>query len=309
MLVFVLLTFIAELKEKRSVIFAMEEPEIALPPHTQRRVVRFVLREMGQTLVTSHSPYIIEQFEPEQIVMVTRKSGGQLCGNPIDIQDIKPKIFKTERKQFAEAILAGAVLIVEGATESGIFLEASSVMEASLRPNDYSHLDLAGVSIFNAGGEGSVPRYGPVFKALGKLIFGFYDKPNQPFSDALVEKLTHYTKHWESPYKGIENLLVNEMDFKILKSFLNEVKDRLDYPQHLQKPSKDMSEDEIKELATKVLKVRKGDANGYASLLIRQCTDMNQLPKTIKTILEEINQITSSIPDGLKESSDLEAND
>jgi putative ATP-dependent endonuclease of the OLD family len=47
LLVFALLTFIAELKEKQSVIFAMEEPEIALPPHTQRRVTRFVLSEMA----------------------------------------------------------------------------------------------------------------------------------------------------------------------------------------------------------------------------------------------------------------------
>lgn len=48
LLVFALLTMIADLKERQSVIFAMEEPEIALPPHTQRRVARFVKREMGQ---------------------------------------------------------------------------------------------------------------------------------------------------------------------------------------------------------------------------------------------------------------------
>jgi putative ATP-dependent endonuclease of OLD family len=56
LLVFALLTFIAELKEKQSVIFAMEEPEIALPPHTQRRVTRFVLSEMGQSIVTLRIP-------------------------------------------------------------------------------------------------------------------------------------------------------------------------------------------------------------------------------------------------------------
>ena len=44
LLVFALLTFIAELKDKQSVIFAMEEPEIALPPHQQRRVARVRLR-------------------------------------------------------------------------------------------------------------------------------------------------------------------------------------------------------------------------------------------------------------------------
>ncbi|MHB8910729.1 MAG: ATP-dependent nuclease, partial [Syntrophales bacterium] len=97
MLVFALLTFIAELKEKQSVIFAMEEPEIALPPHTQRRVINYVLREMGQTTVTSHSPYIIEQFEPEQIVMLNRSTEGVLSGRPINMQGIKTKTFKTER--------------------------------------------------------------------------------------------------------------------------------------------------------------------------------------------------------------------
>src|SRR5690606_29309723 len=35
-LVFALLTFVAQLK--KNVIFAMEEPEIAIPPHTQRRI-------------------------------------------------------------------------------------------------------------------------------------------------------------------------------------------------------------------------------------------------------------------------------
>ena len=84
LLVFALLTFIAELKDKQSVIFAMEEPEIALPPHTQRRVTRFVLAEMGQSIVTSHSPYVIEQFDPDQIVILNRNEVGRLTGHPID---------------------------------------------------------------------------------------------------------------------------------------------------------------------------------------------------------------------------------
>ena len=45
-MVFSLLTFIAELKS--NVIFAMEEPEIAIPPHTQRRIVQFLRTKMDQ---------------------------------------------------------------------------------------------------------------------------------------------------------------------------------------------------------------------------------------------------------------------
>jgi len=295
MLVFALLTFIAELKEKKSVIFSMEEPEIALPPHTQRRVVRFVLDEMGQAIVTSHSPYIIEQFEPEQIVMVNRDHTGKLWGNPIDIKDIKAKTIKSERKQFAEAILGRAVLVVEGSTESGVFSEASGIIEASGEIGNYSHLDLIGVSIFNAGGDGSVPKYGPIFETLGKLTFGFYDKPNKPFSKELVEKLSHYTKSWESEYKGIEDLLIDEMKPRLIRKFLRKVKDRPDYPQ-LKKYSPGMKSDQVKKLAKDVLKARKGDANGYAALLIRQCKDKDDLPKTIKDILIEINATISPAP-------------
>jgi putative ATP-dependent endonuclease of OLD family len=70
-LVLALLSFIAELKEE-NVIFAMEEPEIALPPHTQRRIASYLLNKTTQCFVTSHSPYILECFTPEQIMTLTR---------------------------------------------------------------------------------------------------------------------------------------------------------------------------------------------------------------------------------------------
>jgi putative ATP-dependent endonuclease of the OLD family len=65
-LVLALLSFIADAKPQ-NVIFAMEEPEIALPPHTQRRIANYLLTRTSQCFVTSHSPYVIERFEPAQI--------------------------------------------------------------------------------------------------------------------------------------------------------------------------------------------------------------------------------------------------
>jgi predicted ATP-dependent endonuclease of OLD family len=49
-------------------------------------VTRFVLSEMRQSIVTSHSPYVIEQFEPQQVVILNRDSEGVLSGHPIDAQ-------------------------------------------------------------------------------------------------------------------------------------------------------------------------------------------------------------------------------
>lgn len=290
LLVFALLTVIADLKEKGSVIFAMEEPEIALPPHTQRRVSRFVLAEMGQAIMTSHSPYVIEQFEPKDIVILDRQPDGTLKGAPIDLGTFKSKAFKTERRQFAEAILSRAVLVVEGSTEVGLFPEASTIMETSLGADAYTHFDLAGVSLFDAGSETAVPKYGPVFKAMGKPVFGFCDKANKPPSAEAAGQLADFTQQWVSPHKGIETLLVEETLSAVHIRFLVAVQGRDDYPAALAKFDVLLDDEtKAKSLALDVLKARKGEAHGYAAIFVRECQTADQLPKTIRDILEAIH--------------------
>lgn len=297
LLVFALLTFIAALKEKQSVIFAMEEPEIALPPHTQRRVTRFVLAEMGQSIVTSHSPHVIEQFEPQQVVILNRSAEGQFSGRPIGAVEIKPKTYRTERRQFAEAILSRAVLVVEGSTEAAIFPVASTVLEEALGADVYTHFDLAGVSVFTAAGDGDVPRYGPIFSALGKLAFGFIDKPNAPLSKDATDKLTEYTRFWQSPEKGVENLLVKDLSLPVLKRFLAEAAARPDYPAAAGTYNPTAEDKDIRALAVRVLTARKGEAHGYAALLIAQCETADELPPTIRSILEEIHKAVAAVPE------------
>jgi putative ATP-dependent endonuclease of OLD family len=120
-LVFALLTYIARLTEGQSVIFAMEEPEIALPPHAQRRLVRFALDQMDQVILTSHSPYVIEMFEPDHVVTIGRTDDGDLTSRAVIFPpDYKIKKYRTNQRQFAEAVLARAVCVVEGSTEVAV---------------------------------------------------------------------------------------------------------------------------------------------------------------------------------------------
>jgi putative ATP-dependent endonuclease of the OLD family len=299
LLVFALLTFIAELKEKSSVVFAMEEPEIALPPHTQRRVTRYVISEMGQSIVTSHSPYVIEQFDPAQIVILNRDDNGSLHGKPIDAAEIKPKTFRTERRQLAEAILSRAVLVVEGSTESALFQAASTVMERSLKPEQYTHFDHAGVSVFTASGDADVPRYGPIFKALGKVSFGFYDKLNTQMGADALAKLANYNKCWESPEKGIESVLVKQCSQAVMRRFLNVVRSRSDYPSSCGSYDPTASDPNVSALTLNVLKARKGDAYGYAAVFINECQSADDLPATIRAVLEEIQKAVVAIPEDI----------
>lgn len=295
MLVFALLTFIADLKGQQSVIFAMEEPEIALPPHTQRRVGRFVLSEMGQAIVTSHSPYIIEQFEPDQIVALDRDGAGKLSSRAVTLGDIKQKKYRRERRQMAEAILSRAVIVVEGATEAALFPVASEVLERC-RGGAYEHIDLSGVSVFNAGSDKEVPPFGPFFKALGKPAFAFYDKQDAAPDAVTAARLANFSQVWESPYKGIEDVLVQEMPVATLRRFLEAAKGRDDYPGNNGTINDGMSDDEVKALAKAVLKDRKGDNQPYAALLIGECHTEAELPTTIVTILDAVQAAVVPAP-------------
>ena len=291
LLVFALLTLIADLKEQRSVIFAMEEPEIALPPHTQRRVTRYVLQEMGQAIVTSHSPYVIEQFDPDQIVMLDHSSGGSLEGVPIDPAGVKPKSYRTQRRQFAEAILARAVVVVEGGTEASLLPAVSSVLERCQK--GYTHIDLAGVSVFTASGDGDVPRYGPIFRSLGKLPFALFDKQTSEPSEDDQAALSSYEQVWESPELGIEKLLVAQTSTDLQRRFLKKVGQRPDFPIANASYDDGVLDEEIAKLTLEVLKARKGEAWGYAAMLIDECTNVDEIPKFLLDAFVTIDDLLS----------------
>lgn len=294
LLVFALLTIIAELKGNRSVIFAMEEPEIALPPHTQRRVTRFVLREMGQSIVTSHSPYVIEQFKPGDIVMV-QNSGEELTSAQIDTATLKPKVFQVKKRQFAEAILARAVLVVEGSTEVAAFGAASSALER-LGAEGYVHVDLSGISLFDADGDKDVPKFAPVFKAMDKRVYGAWDRQTTEFDAAAVAKVAQFDDHWEAPETGIERVLVKQSPPAVLRRFLNEVASRDDFPTHLGY-SQDTPESELEDVAYEVLKIRKGEATAYAAALLDQCEKIDEIPEFLRDVLLAIDAALRA-PDG-----------
>ncbi len=293
LLVFALLTIIADLKEDQSVIFVMEEPEIALPPHTQRRVTKYVVQQMGQSIVTSHSPYVIEQFDPENVVILSR-DGESFTGTPIDTTNVKPKTYRAQRRQFAEAILSRAVFVLEGQTELVTVEAVSSALE---RFHDgYSHIDLTGVSLFNAGNDREAPKFGPIFKSLGKRVYGMRDQPNAPDPADAAENMKVFDEFWESPELGIEQILVKQVPARVLRSFLDEVVQRDDYPANCPYEAGHVSDADLASVAAKVLKARKGDnfGFGYTGILIDQCQSEADLPAFIRDALLVIDEQLSA---------------
>ena len=289
LLVFALLTIIADMKGESSAIFVMEEPEIALSPHIQRRVVKYVLQKMGQSIVTSHSPYIIEQYDVESVIILGRDGKNKFSGKPIQADVIKPKNYRAQRRQFAEAILSRAVFVVEGATEVAAVNAVSTALEKFHK--GYSHIDLAGVSLFNAENDREAPKFGPIFKVLGKPVFGMRDEPNSPDSPDTAVSIGTFDKFWQSPEKGIERILVEEIPHQVLHRFLSEVSTRDDYPANCNYDPF-IEDGDLKHLAEKVLKARKGDSYGfgYAGFLIEQCQSEEELPPFIRDALLFIDE-------------------
>ena len=174
-LVLALLSFIAELKEE-NVIFAMEEPEIALAPHTQRRIATYLVKTTTQCFVTSHSPYVIETFDPNCLVIMRRNNEGVVTGKRVNLNsDIKAKTYRRYiRRGFAEAMLGRGVIVVEGAVEQ---LALQAVAEKLQATDDSRYpLDLAGVSIITTDGDGGIPEFGRFFASLDLPSFAFFDK-------------------------------------------------------------------------------------------------------------------------------------
>lgn len=306
-LVFSLLTFIAQLK--KNVIFAMEEPEIAIPPHTQRRIVKFLRGKMQQAVLTTHSPFVLEQFDPEEVVILDRDQECELEGRHVEVAGIKAKTYRGNlRRVVAEAMLGTGVVCVEGVSDAEVLTAASDVLE-ECDPGTYTPLDLSGVTIVQCEGDGGILRYGKFFRALGKKTYAFYDKQaNAAIADDIDEI---FDGCWELDQTGIEYLLAEEVAISALREFLEDASAWDDYPSNSAKPSlyeytAELEDDEVRKLGKRVLRARKG--SGYAGRLVEHC-EPDDLPVVV---VEALQAISEALPDDLlpeEEEGDEEDND
>ncbi len=294
-MVFSLLTFIAELKS--NVIFAMEEPEIAIPPHTQRRIVQFLHRRMDQSILTTHSPFVLEQYDPANVVLLERGNDGIVNGRQIEVTGIKAKAYKGNlRRVLAEAMLGNGVLCVEGVSDGEAIYTASAVLEECSEEGTYTPLDLSGVTIVQCEGDGGLLRYGQFFSRLGLNTYAFYDRQK---NDAIRDQVAHaFDAAWELEQTGIENLLAEETTIGVVRGFLSAASDWDDYPHNASNPTfytydPDANEDDVREVCKRVLISRKGSF--YAQRLVELCLD-DDLPSILVKALEHISE---DLPNGL----------
>lgn len=279
-LVLALLSLIAELKQ--NVIFAMEEPEIAIPPHTQKRIIDSVRRHSAQALFTSHSPYVLEEFDPSEILVVRRLNGALTATPAAFPAHIKAKAYRHQfRMRFCEALLARRILIVEGHTEYDA-LPAAARRLHQLRPDKYSTLEALGIAVINAESESQVASLGEHFGKLGHIVFATFDKQSPETKAAIDAAVAH---SYEAPEKGFENVLLNGTAEPALRRFAADLVADGEWPRHLasQTPTATTAIGPLKEALREYLRWSKGAAGSAAFLC--QCEEQEMPDYIVQTLL------------------------
>jgi putative ATP-dependent endonuclease of OLD family len=290
MLVLAMLSLIAELKQ--NVIFAMEEPEIAIPPHAQKRIVENICKKSAQAFFTSHSPYVLGEFKPAQILVLKRQNGVLSSINAQYPPAVKPKAYRTEfRSRFCEALLARRVLIFEGRTESDAFPAAARRLH-ELHPDEFKTFDAMGIATINAQTDSQIAPLGEHFKKFGKILFAIFDKQDIS-SRAAIEAVIPYS--FESPEKGIEKLILNATAEAALRRYAKTLVLMGEWPPHLatRTPTPITPIADLKDVMTNYLGWSKGE--GTAADLLGQCM-RDEMPAFIVNTLLSIRQIVEPPP-------------
>ena len=286
-LVLAMLSQIAE--DKQSVIFAMEEPETAIPPYAQKRIIHEVRKLSAQSLFTSHSPYVLEEFSLNETVVLSRSSDGVLSQALVKLpKSVKHKRYRQEfRTRFCEGLLARRILLAEGATEATAFPVAARRL-AELNPEQYSSLEALGITTIDAGTDSQLADLGQLYSTLGKTVYGVCDRQTAESEAAIKAQVDELFMHSE---KGIEHLVLKYTTTEALERF----SELLEWPQHLAQKYPDPKAD-IVQAVGEYFKYSKGDW-GIADYLA-QCNE-DEIPQWMRdtcTRIRELSQPTSETP-------------
>lgn len=284
MLVLAMLSQIAE--DKQNVIFAMEEPETAIPPYAQKRIVHEIRCLATQSLFTSHSPYVLEEFGLDETLVLSRSDEGLLTQASVNLPDsVKLKRYRQEfRTRFCEGLLSRRVLLAEGATEATAFPVVARRL-AELDPEKYRSLEALGICTIDAGTESQLADLGELYRGLGKVVFAICDKQSAAQEASINAQVDELFMHTE---KGIEDLVLKNTTEAALERFI----DLLIWPQHLTQKYPEPKADVVNAVGEYF-----GWAKGNWGLadFLAQCTE-DEIPQWMRDSCIRIRELSDPLP-------------
>jgi putative ATP-dependent endonuclease of OLD family len=228
---------------------------------------------------------VIERFEPAQTLLLSRDANGVLGTLRIsDATGLKDNDYKRfARRGLTECMLGRGAIIVEGVTEFHALPIAARRMEEAnpaLQP-----LDIAGVAFFDADGNGSIPKFGTYFKALGLKTFAFYDSPIKPEEKAKIVAVVNVD--CQHPHTGFEVLVAEEVPLDRQWAFLAELRDSGESG-NVPIPANRPADADLKKLTKSALASGKGA--GWAARLFESCT-LAELPTSVVSFLSKVYEV------------------
>lgn len=162
----------------RPFLFAMEEPELHIPPGMQRRLISKAVSIAEQTICTSHSPRVAG-FYPATSVQILERKPRRLASTPMlptrltgSATNAQRKLFQDDRVRLVEALMHHRVLVPEGRSEYEWFRLLSNVLETGEIALDEADTDAPAFGTV----IGVVPTHDgaveDVYRALRKLRHG-----------------------------------------------------------------------------------------------------------------------------------------
>jgi len=152
-----LLLQLGELRKRnsQSFIVAIEEPELHIPPSQQRRLTNRLKACCQQTIVSTHSPDVASEFEPQSIRVLEKDQGileaKPLINKRLSTEETNPvrHLIQWQKRQAIDSLMHERLLIPEGKGDYNWLKLLSSGLEAcSEHVNQDSNLFSCLIGVF-----------------------------------------------------------------------------------------------------------------------------------------------------------------
>jgi putative ATP-dependent endonuclease of the OLD family len=148
-----------DLAEGAANVVAIDEPELHLHPASQRTVADLFRSAGNQKILVTHSPYIVQPFEPSQVIAVDPDG----CCHQIPagkLTAVEKERASWWSPRLLEVLAARYAIVVEGVSDRIVVEAAARLMNISM--------DRIGAVVFDIDGAQNFPH---VYKLIGKNGF------------------------------------------------------------------------------------------------------------------------------------------
>jgi len=207
-------------RKREHAILAVEEPETFLYPSSQRAVIREIRTVATQLFLTTHSPYVLDLFEPDEIRVLSVSDDGTGTLRTPTVAGVKEhsRYYRVLRAGLSEAILSPRAMLVEGESDAPII---RGFGELSLRlpdPEVQCDLDRNGIAVVECGGVGELCCMASFLSSVGVKCIIVHDTISDPAERGNIDDAPG--DKYDIGYKGIESLLAAELPEDLMRDIV-----------------------------------------------------------------------------------------